>query len=279
MLGAIVGDIVESRFEFNNNRSKDFELFAEGCFATDDSIMTLAVAKAIMEASKAAGGLRAGDDFYRALSSQTVRYMKEIGRKYPGCGFGGMFLRWVFSEKSEPYRSFGNGAAMRVSPAGFVAADEAEAARIAKAVTEVTHNHPEGVKGAQATAVAIVMARRGASKAEIRRRVVEDYYPLDFTIDGIRATYRFNETCQQTVPQAIECFLESESFEDAIRTSISLGGDSDTVAAIAGGIAQAYYGVPDAIKEEALSYLDPELRAIYDEWARFVPEAGGGSRC
>jgi type I restriction enzyme M protein len=159
---------------------------------------------------------------------------------------------------------------MRVSPVGFTARSEGELELLAETVTAVTHNHKEGIKGAKATSIAIYMARNGASKSEIRERIQREYYPLDFTIDQIRPTYRFNETCQETVPQSIQCFLESVSFEDAIRTAVSLGGDSDTIAAITGGIAQAYYGVPDDIKEKALTYLDKELRGIYDAWERYV---------
>lgn len=269
MLGAIIGDIVGSRFEFNNHRSKSFELFGEGCFATDDSIMTLSVAKAMMEAVKVP--VSSKSDYNDILSDLTVKYMQEIGRKYPDCGFGGMFYSWVFSEDPEPYNSFGNGAAMRVSPAGFAAATEQEALDLSETVTAVTHNHDEGIKGAAATTVAIYMARRGALKSEIQERIERDYYPLDFCIDDIRQSYSFDETCQETVPQAIKCFLESNSFEDAIRTAISLGGDSDTIAAITGAIAEAYYGVPGDIKDKALTYLDKELRAIYDDWTAFAP--------
>lgn len=274
MLGAIIGDIVGSRFEFNNHRSKEFDLFTGDCFATDDSIMTLAVARAIMEAVKAGtcGGSHDRHDHAR-LSGLTVKYMQEIGRKYPNCGFGGMFYRWIFSSDPRPYHSYGNGAAMRVSPAGFAAPSERAAIELAETVTAVTHDHPEGIKGAAATAVAIYMAKSGALKSEIRVRIARDYYPLDFKIDDIRPTYRFNETCQETVPQAIECFLESVSFEDALRTAISLGGDSDTIAAITGAIAEAYYGVPGDIKEKALTYLDGELRLIYDEWMNFAPDS------
>jgi type I restriction enzyme M protein len=276
MIGAIIGDIVGSRFEFNNHRSKEFDLFGEGCFATDDSIMTLAVAKAIMEAMKVGKPSNRGcdRDFHVRLSDLTVKYMQEIGRKYPNCGFGGMFYKWVFSNDPKPYNSFGNGAAMRVSPVGFVAQSEWDVEHLTKTVTAVTHDHDEGIKGATATVVAIYMARNGARKSEIRERITHDYYPLDFKIDDIRATYRFNETCQGTVPQAIECFLESTTFEDSIRTAISLGGDSDTIAAITGAIAEAYYGVPEDIKKKALAYLDEELRAIYNEWTAFVPTGG-----
>lgn len=274
MLGAIIGDIIGSRFEFNNYRSKDFDLFTEECFATDDSIMTLAVAKAIMETNKriepSVSGIGLDANCHHLLSELSVKYMREIGRRYPDCGYGGMFARWVFSADPEPYNSFGNGAAMRISPAGFAAITESEAVSLSETITSVTHNHPEGIKGAEATAVAIYMARHGFLKSEIKDRIANDYYPLDFTIDEIRPAYKFNETCQKTVPQAIECFLESESFEDAIRTAISLGGDSDTIAAITGAIAEAYYGVPDYIREKALTYLDERLMSIYDEWEEFI---------
>lgn len=272
MLGAIIGDIVGSRFEFKNHRSKNFDLFGEGCFATDDSIMTLAVAKAIMEADKCkAPNVSWGDSAFCALLSElTVKYMQQIGRKHPDCGFGGMFCRWVFSGDPKPYNSFGNGAAMRISPISFIARSEEEVELLSETVTAVTHNHYEGIKGALATSIAIYMARKGSSKSQIRERIEREYYPLNFTIDEIRPTYRFNETCQETVPQSIQCFLESTSFEDAIRTAVSLGGDSDTIASITGGIAQAYYGIPDDIKEKALIYLDKELRSIFDEWERYV---------
>ena len=270
MIGAIIGDIAGSRFEFNNHRSKEFDLLTDSCSVTDDSIMTLAVARAILEASKA---MPSGTDgFYAALSELTVKYLREIGRRYPRCGFGGRFYRWIFSDNPQPYNSFGNGAAMRISPAGFIAKTEREAIRLSHTITAVTHNHAEGIKGAEATTVAIMMARRGALKSEIRQRIARDYYPLEFTIDEIRPTYRYHASCQETVPQAIEAFLESDSFEDAVRTAISLGGDSDTLAAITGSIAEAYYGVPADLKEAALGYLDDELRAIYDEWERFRRE-------
>lgn len=278
MIGAIIGDVVGSRFEFNNHRSKDFDLFSDDCQATDDSIMTLAVAKAMMETEKRMEPSFGGGDVDRdddsLLKSMTIKYMQEIGRKYPNCGYGGMFGQWIFSENPVPYHSFGNGAAMRISPVGFAARTEREAFRLSEIVTEVTHNHEEGLKGAETTVVAIFMARHGFTKSEIRNKINRNYYSLDFTIDEIRETYQFNETCQKTVPQAMEAFLESTSFEDAIRTAISLGGDSDTLAAITGAIAEAYYGVPEILREKALTYLDPELRAIYDEWCDFGQNKG-----
>lgn len=270
MLGAIIGDIVGSRFEFNNHRSKVFELFTPDCFATDDSIMTLAVAKALLETDQAFAprlpGWRLEADYLQLLGKNTVHFMRDIGQKYPHCGYGGRFARWMFSENPTPYNSFGNGSAMRISPVGVFAETEAEVIALSKAVTAVTHNHSEGIKGAEATALAIFLARQGLAIGEIRQRITRDYYPIDLTIDEIRPTYQFNETCQETVPQALACFFESASFEDAIRLAISLGGDSDTVAAITGSIAEAYYGVPDEIAAQALTYLDEELLALYREW-------------
>ncbi|SHJ26426.1 ADP-ribosylglycohydrolase family protein [Parasporobacterium paucivorans] len=276
MIGAIIGDIVGSRFEFNNLRSKDFELFTEDCQVTDDSIMTLAVAKALIETDKMIQ-LSSGEhnkEYYSLLEKTTVNYMQEIGRKYPDCGYGGMFSRWVFGKNPRPYNSFGNGAAMRISPAGFAARTESEAISLSEAITGVTHNHKEGIKGAEATAVAIYMSRHGFTKNEIRCKIITSYYPLDFTLNEIRDSYQFNETCQETVPQAIEAFMEAASFEDAIRNAISIGGDSDTLAAITGAIAEAYYGVPEPIRGRALTYLDDELLAILNAWNDFTGDGG-----
>lgn len=260
MIGAIIGDIAGSRFEWDNHRSKDFELFTPKCFATDDSIMSLAVAEALM---------RARADF-SDLSAQAVRCMQEVGRPYPDCGYGGRFLGWMYADDPQPYHSFGNGAAMRVSACGLAAKSVEEAKALSRAVTIVTHDHPEGLKGAEATAVAVYMGKSGAPMADIRA-CMEGYYALDFTLDSIRATYRFNETCQQTVPQALEAFFESTGFEDAIRNAISIGGDSDTVAAITGGVAGAYYGVPEALSQAARGYLDARLLDIlerFEVWER-----------
>jgi len=273
LLGAIVGDIVGSRFEFKNHRSKTFVLFTDECFVTDDSIMSLAVAKAILETEKVVDksreDYRLSMCYNRLLGELTVKYMQQIGRNYPNCGYGGMFGRWIFSAMPEPYNSFGNGAAMRIGPAGFTARTESEATSLSKTITSVTHDHPEGIKGAEATTIAIFLARQGFSKRDIHFRISRDYYSLDFTIDKIRPSYDFNETCQETVPQAIQCFLESDSFEDALRTAVSLGGDSDTIAAITGAISEAYYNIPYDIRTKALNYLDEELLAIFLEWEAF----------
>lgn len=259
MIGAIIGDIVGSRFEWDNCRSKDFELFTPECSVTDDSIMTLAIAKALMES------LPDRSD----LSAQAVRWMQLVGRPYRGCGYGGRFFDWMYSDDPKPYNSYGNGAAMRVSPCGFAARSLEEARLLSRAVTGVTHNHPEGLKGAEATTVAIYLARTGSSMSEIRRAMA-GYYALDFTLGDIRGTYQFNESCQGTVPQALTAFFESTDFEDAIRNAISIGGDSDTLAAITGGVAEAYYGVPDALREQALGYLDEFLAGILVEAERSI---------
>lgn len=261
MLGAIIGDIVGSRFEWNNNRSKQFDFLTYKCSVTDDSVMSLAIAKALLE-SKAD---------YSDLSENAVKYMQGIGRHYPNCGYGGRFIEWIHSDNPKPYGSYGNGAAMRVSACGFVASSLEEAILLSKAVTEVTHNHPEGLKGAEATAVAIFLAHSGKNLLEIRDYITKNYYPLNFTLDGIRDSYEFNESCQDTVPQALEAFFESNNFEDAIRNAISIGGDSDTLAAITGGIAEAYYGIPTEIRKHALTFLDERLLKILVEFENKYP--------
>lgn len=261
MLGAIIGDVVGSRFEWHNHKSKDFELFTSKCRLTDDSNMTLAVALAF---------LRAKED-KSDLAEQAVASMREVGRQYPNCGFGGRFAAWLKCDDPQPYGSWGNGSAMRVSPCAWAATSLEEALHFSDAVTAVTHDHPEGLKGARAVTAAIWLARTGADKQAIREHIQQNYYPLDFTIDEIRPSYRFDVSCQGSVPQAIEAFLESESFEDAVRTAVSLGGDSDTIAAITGSIAEAFYGVPAEISAKVLTYLDETQRDIL---TRFSQEFG-----
>jgi len=246
MLGAIVGDIVGSIYEFNNYRSKDFPLFGDGCDYTDDTVLTVAVADCLMR------------------NGNYGEYIKKYARAYPNVkgSYGGRFAQWIRSESMEPYNSWGNGSAMRVSAVGF-AFDETQAVvEEAKRSAEVTHNHPEGIKGAQATAVAIYMARKGQSKEQIKAAIAKSFrYDLDRTVDEIRPVYQFNESCQETVPEAIIAFLESTDFEDAIRNAVSLGGDSDTIAAITGSIAEAFYGgVPYAIAVQAWKKLDRQIR-------------------
>lgn len=261
MLGAIIGDIVGSRFEWNNHRSKDFEFLTYKCFPTDDSIMSLAIAQAILVSKKN----------YSDLSKNAVECMQSVGRNYPDCGYGGSFYNWIFSDDPKPYNSYGNGAAMRVSAAGFAANSIEEAKKLSKLVTEVSHNHPEGLKGAEAIAVAIYMAKTGSNIFEIRDYVNKNYYSMNFTLDEIRDSYQFNETCQGTVPQALEAFFESSGFEDAIRNAISIGGDSDTVAAICGGVAEAYYGIPTDIRKHALTFLDQNLMKLLTSFENKYP--------
>ena len=260
MLGAIIGDIAGSRFEWANHKSKEFDLLTYKCSPTDDSIMTLALARAILDSKPD----------YSDLSGNAVKCMQALGRKYPDCGFGGHFYQWLFSGNPQPYNSFGNGAAMRVSPAGFAASSLDEAKLIARKITEVTHNHPEGLKAAEAVAVAIYMARKGSSMLEIRDVITRDYYPLGFILDDIRSAYRFDVSCQGSVPQAFEAFFESTDFEDAIRNAISIGGDSDTIAAIAGSIAEAIYPIPDSIRKEVINRLSDELKDTLIEAVSFA---------
>ena len=234
MLGAIIGDIVGSRFEFDNHKSKEFELFSPECDFTDDSVMTLAVAKALADYDEITD--------YDEFKNHLVKVMHKVGGRYMGCGYGGRFYMWLKYACIEPYNSYGNGSAMRVSPVAWFASSLEECEKLAQATAEVTHNHPEGIKGAVSVAGAIYLARTGHTMDEIKE-YVSKFYTIDFTLDEIRPTYKFNETCQDTVPQAMQAFFESTSFEDAIRNGISIGGDSDTIAAITGSIAEAYYGV------------------------------------
>ena len=261
MLGAIIGDIVGSRFEWNNHRSKDFEFLTYKCFPTDDSIMSLAIAQAILVSKKD----------HSDLSKNAIECMQNVGKNYLNCGYSGSFYGWIFSDDPKPYNSYGNGAAMRVSAAGFAANSIEEAKKLSRLVTEVSHNHPEGIKGAEATAVAIFMAKTGSNIFEIRDYIDKNYYPMNFTLDEIRDTYHFNETCQETVPQALQAFFESTGFEDAIRNAISIGGDSDTVAAICGGVAEAYYGIPTDIRKHALTFLDRNLLELLVEFENKYP--------
>ena len=252
MLGAIIGDIAGSRFEFNNYRAKDFTFFTGECCFTDDTVMRLAICAAIL----------ACEGNYSTLGQLTVQKMQEIGRPYPHCGYGGRFYSWMYTENPQPYNSYGNGSAMRVSGVVYAANNMEQVKQLSLMVTDVTHNHPEGIKGAEATAVAAFMAKQGADMQAIKDYIDANYYPMDFTLDGIRDSYMFNETCQNTVPQALMAFFESTSYEDAIRNAISIGGDSDTLAAITGAIAECYYGIPQKLREQGMSYLDERLLGV-----------------
>lgn len=265
MLGAIIGDIVGSVYEFDNIKTKDFELFKPDCQFTDDTVMTCAVADAIMN-----GGSE--KDF--------ILSMKKYGRMYPHAGYGGNFRFWLRSKDTEPYNSFGNGSAMRVSPCAWVM-DCGFCARtgiwpcldLARLSASVTHNHPEGIKGALAVCDAIFIARLNSyeCKSRIKEHIKEEYgYDLSMSLDSIRKDYEFDETCQGSVPQAIIAFLESTDFEDAIRNAISIGGDSDTIAAITGSIAEAVYGIPEEIKEKAYAYLDEPIKDVLRRWKKYM---------
>ncbi|GAA6750395.1 ADP-ribosylglycohydrolase family protein [Thermus antranikianii] len=250
MLGAIAGDIIGSVYEQKPIKTKDFPLFQPGSRYTDDTVLTVAIARAILRKTPY------GEE------------MRRWGRRYPHAGYGPGFRAWLFSHDPRPYGSFGNGSAMRVSPVGFAFQTEEEVLREARAAAEVTHNHPEGIKGAQAVALAVFLARTGWEKEAIRLRIQSLFgYDLSRPLEEIRPAYAFDGTCQGTVPQAIRAFLESTSYEDAIRNAVSLGGDSDTLASIAGGIAEAYYGgVPELIRDKVKRVLPPDLWAVVEEF-------------
>ena len=261
MLGAVIGDIAGSRFERNNCRSKNFEFLNEKCTFTDDTVMSLAVCDALL---KSAGNRS-------SLPEQAVISMQSLGRHYPDCGYGSRFGRWIFSESPQPYGSFGNGAAMRSSGCGWAARTLEEAKSLSRAVTAVSHNHPDGLKGAEAEAACVYLARTGASMQEIRGFFTENYYRIDFTLDSIRDSYEFDATCRGSVPQAFEAFFESDGYEDAVRNAISIGGDSDTLAAVAGGVAEAYYGIPEKLRKRAVSFLDGRLLKILGRFEADYP--------
>lgn len=251
MIGAIVGDIIGSVHEFTATKVMDFPLLTAESRFTDDTVLTIAVADCIL-----------GDGNY-------VDKLQEYTNAYPKRIYGTSFLHWVRAGSREPYNSWGNGSAMRVSPVGFAFSDTKSVLHEAKCSAEVTHNHSEGIKGAQATALSVFMAREGSSKDEIMQTIEATFgYDLSHSIDEIRPDYRFNESCQGTVPEAIIAFFESNDFESAIRLSISLGGDADTLACITGAIADPFYGgVPNEIAEPALARLDKPLRKVLDEFS------------
>ena len=270
MYGAMIGDIAGSKYEFHNIKTKDFPLFSEGCDYTDDTIVTVAVAKAIL-LSREARFKNSGVRFQKIL----VETMQDFGRRYPNPtgAYGGNFAEWLRRKKPKPYGSYGNGSAMRVSPCGLAAVELEEALAMARAGTAVTHDHPEGIKGAEAVAAAVFLAKCGRSKEEIRQYICEHYYDLDFTLDAIRDTYRFDVSCQGSVPQAIVAFLESENFEDAIRNVISIGGDCDTTGAITGSIAWVYYAVQTGCYEGwVYNRFDPAMLAIKAQVMTYLPQ-------
>ena len=254
MIGAIAGDIIGSVYEHFSIKTTEFDLFHQASRFTDDTVLTVAVADSIMN----------NKDYAEAL--------KEYTRRYPDAGYGSNFYRWAFSNSEEPYYSFGNGSAMRVSPVGFAFGNVETVLQEAERSAAVTHNHPEGIKGAQAVAMAIYLAHHGSSKREIKKEITGRFdYNLDRTLEQIRPNYQFDVSCQGSVPEAIIAFLEAEGYEDAVRNAVSLGGDSDTIACITGGIAQAYFGeVPYLIEEKAREMLTPELLQVVDSFYEFA---------
>ncbi len=250
MLGAIVGDVIGSVFERDNVKSIDFPLFCEESRFTDDSLLTIAVADCLLN------------------KKDYTKTIQEYAQLYPDCGFGGRFKEWMYEENPEPYNSWGNGSAMRASPVAYVGKTLDEVFKEAKRSAEVTHNHPEGIKGAQAVAIAVFMVRSGHSKASIKQYIESIFdYDLSRTIDEIRPIYKFDVSCQGSVPESIIAFLESTSFEEAIRKAISIGGDSDTIASIAGAIAEPFYGgVPKEMEGEIRSRVPENLLKIVDEF-------------
>jgi ADP-ribosylglycohydrolase len=265
MIGGIIGDIIGSTYEFRNTKQYDFEPFPAGSLFTDDTVLTVSVAEALLR------------------KESYGECMRRYGLYYPGRGYGGMFQGWLSGKKCEPYNSFGNGSAMRVGPVGWAFDSFEVTMEEARKSAECTHNHPEGIKGAQAVAAAIYLSRFGSVKQEIRDIITENFgYDLSRTLDEIRPGYTFNETCQKTVPEAITCFLEGENFEDAIRKAIWLGGDSDTLACITGSIAEAYYreykqNIPATWKSKALSMLPEEFKGIIREFEKAFQETSANS--
>ena len=258
MYGAILGDIIGSPYEFDRgSKTKDFPLFSKGSYFTDDTVMTIAVAEAFM-------GAPDDEDLIR---QRLIQSMQKWGHRYPGAGYGVRFSGWLHSKDPQPYNSWGNGSAMRVAAVAWLYDDLDTVRRMARVSADVTHNHPEGIKGAEATAAAIFLGRTGHSKAEIKNYIeTEFHYDLSRTCDEIRPAYHHVESCQETVPEAITAFLEGDSFVDVIRTAVSLGGDCDTLTCIAGSIAEGFYGVPESLKQECRNRLTKELRAILDRF-------------
>lgn len=260
MYGAILGDMIGAPYEFDRgNKTKDFEMFNDRVGFTDDSVMTIAVADALMRISN-----DSEDDDVRTA---VIQSMQKWGRKYPQAGYGQRFFFWLGKKNSQPYGSWGNGSAMRVSSVGWLYNSLEETRRYARLTAEVTHNHPEGIKGAEAVASAIFMARNGASKEEIKEYIVQGFdYDLSRTCDEIRPGYHHIESCQETVPEALTAFMEGTDFEDVIRTAVSLGGDCDTLTCIAASIAEAFYGLPDNMKDECRKRLPNDMLRILDRF-------------
>ena len=264
MYGAIIGDMVGAPFEFDRgNKSKDFVMFSEYSHWTDDSVMMVAVAEALLSVKR--------DACDADIKSAVINQMRKWGNDYPRAGYGTNFKEWLHADNPEPYGSYGNGSAMRVSSVGWLYDSLDRTQYVAMLTSEVTHDHVEGIKGAEAVAAAIYMARTGSSKKDIKEFIIDECrYDLSRTCDEIRPTYHHVESCQETVPEAITAFLEGKDFEDVIRTAVSLGGDCDTLTCIAGSMAEAYYGVPEEMKKECRRRLEPGMREVVDEFYKAI---------
>ena len=266
MFGAILGDIIGSPYEFDmGNKTKAFPLFSRHSKYTDDSVMTLAVAEALMDVQ--------AEETEAEMRKRLVDCMQKYGRAYPDAGYGGNFGHWLWQESPQPYNSWGNGSAMRVSSVAWLCQDLETVRKMARLTASVSHNHPEGMKGAEATAAAVFLARTGKNKEEIKVYIESEFgYDLSRSCDEIRPAYHHVESCQETVPEAITAFLEGENFEDVIRTAVSLGGDCDTLTAIAGSMAEGFYGVPEDLKAECRARLPEPLRAVLVRFEQAVEE-------
>ncbi len=264
MYGAMIGDVAGSRFEFDNGgKSKVFEFFTKANEFTDDTIMTCAVAEALMDAGR--------DADEKTLKNILIKAMKKWGQRYPYAGYGVRFIGWVLTEDPKPYGSYGNGSGMRVSAAGWLYDTIERTREVARWTAEVTHNHPEGIKGAESTAAAIFLARNGASKEEIKKYLENEFgYDLSRTLDDIRPTYHHVEDCMRTMPEAFTCFLESENFEDCIRNVMYIGGDTDTLAAIAGAVAEAFWGIPVTMRAKVREYIPQDVLEVTERFDREV---------
>lgn len=264
MYGAITGDIIGSQFEFDRgNKSREFELFGKNCEYTDDTVMTVAVAEALLDAGK--------DADEKTVKEKLICSLKKWGKKYPYAGYGNRFKAWVLSAKSEPYGSYGNGSGMRVSPVGWLYDSMERTREVARWTAEITHNHPEGIKGAESAAAAIFMARHHAAFEEISNYIEDEFgYDLSRTLDEIRPDYCHVEDCMKTMPEAFTCFLEAGSYEECIRNVMYIGGDTDTLGAIAGAIAEAYWGIPEDLIRKAKEYLPDDIKAVVERFEKTV---------
>ncbi len=264
MYGAIFGDIIGSRFEFDRGgKTKKFELFTREDNWTDDTVMTIAIMEALVKAGK--------DADVEKIKEECIVSMKKWGKKYPDAGYGGRFFGWVLSNESKPYNSWGNGSAMRVSGAGWIYDTVERTREAARATAEVTHNHPEGIKGAECTAAVMFLARTGKSKEEIKEYVIKEFgYDVSKTVDELRPLHEHVESCMDSLPKALASFFEGNSYEDVVRNAVSLGGDTDTLAAIAGAMGDAMYGVPTGIVILGKEYLEVDMKETVNNFIKFL---------